>query len=220
VSGVDAVLDDLYGLPLEEFTAARNAASNELRKQGLADEAAQIKALKKPSVAAWALNQLGRRHPRELAAFVESAQALRDAQLGGRDLGAATKAERDALERLVALAREDLGGGSAAVVDRVRQSLTAAAVDDPATVALQEGRLGDELEPAGFGSLSAHAPAAPPAPAKPRPKPPQPNRKAIERAKRRLGRAQDERERAIAQLAAAEEELAAARSALEEAERG
>ena len=43
----------------------------------------------------------------------------------------------------------------------MRQSLLAAAVDDDAARELLEARLERELEPRGFGTLSAHAPAAP-----------------------------------------------------------
>ena len=47
----DERIDDLYQLPLDEFTAARNALAKEL-----GDNA--IKKLEKPNLAAWAVNQL------------------------------------------------------------------------------------------------------------------------------------------------------------------
>ena len=59
---VEQAADLLYGLPLDEFTPARNAAAKELRDQGLKAEADAVKALAKPSVAAWAVNQLTRHH--------------------------------------------------------------------------------------------------------------------------------------------------------------
>lgn len=52
---------DLYGLPIELFVSERQAVAKELRRQGLRDEAARITGLRKPSVAAWAVNQLVRR---------------------------------------------------------------------------------------------------------------------------------------------------------------
>lgn len=144
--------DDLYGLPLEKFTAARNA---------LAKERPEVKELRKPSVAAYAVNQLARRHGRELEAFLGSAAQLREAQLGGGDVAAATKAEREALTRLLQLAGEYAPSTQA---DRVRQTLQAAAVDEAAAEQARAGHLERELEPAGFGSLVAGTPKAKPKP--------------------------------------------------------
>ncbi|HEX6459560.1 MAG TPA: hypothetical protein VF032_11635, partial [Thermoleophilaceae bacterium] len=53
-------LDALYGLPLEEFTPRRDELSKELRAAGSRDAAAWVKALRKPTAAAWLVNQLAR----------------------------------------------------------------------------------------------------------------------------------------------------------------
>ena len=53
-------VDELYGLPLDEFVPARNALARELKGAGEPAEAAEVAALRKPSVAAWAVNQLVR----------------------------------------------------------------------------------------------------------------------------------------------------------------
>ena len=50
----------LYGLPLERFTEERNALAKRLREEGQRDEAATVSKLRKPSVAAWAVNQIVR----------------------------------------------------------------------------------------------------------------------------------------------------------------
>ena len=52
--GVDEIAKRLYGLPLEEFTAARNDAAAELRKAGAKEDAEAVKALRKPSAPAGA----------------------------------------------------------------------------------------------------------------------------------------------------------------------
>ena len=52
--------DDLYGLPLDRFVAERGALAKALRADGRRDEASRVAALRKPSVAAWAVNQLAR----------------------------------------------------------------------------------------------------------------------------------------------------------------
>ncbi len=52
--------DDLYGLPLEEFTAARDALAKRLRGEKRREDADAVKALKRPSVAAGAISARGR----------------------------------------------------------------------------------------------------------------------------------------------------------------
>jgi hypothetical protein len=185
--------NDLYSLPLEEFTAARNA---------LARQRPEAKGLRKPTVAAWAVNQLARRHGRELDAFLEAAGRLRAAQLGGEaeDVQRATQEERRALARLLQLAGEYAG---AAQIDRVRQTLQAAAIDEAAAEQVRAGRLERELEGAGFGSLLLATPTT------------RPNREA-ERAKR-IAQAQAELDEAEQALGEAEENAQAARHRYEQA---
>ena len=149
-SAVTDIIDRLYGLPLAEFTGARNAAASELRKAGQREAADQVKALRKPSAAAAAVNRLVREHRREVDQFLRAAAVLRDAQFSGKDdLIEATRREHEELERLTRI------GGEA-----VRQTLLAAAVDDDAAKQLLEARLERELEPRGFGTLLAYAPPA------------------------------------------------------------
>jgi hypothetical protein len=135
--------EDLYGLPLEEFTEARNA---------LAKSRLEAKGLRKPSAAAFAVNQLARRHAAELDAFLGAAAQLRHAQLKGGDVQAATQEQRQALQRLLQLAGEY---ANSTQIDRVRQTLHAAAVDESAAEAVRAGQLERELEPGGFGTLVA-----------------------------------------------------------------
>jgi hypothetical protein len=152
---VDEVADRLYALPPEEFTSARNEAERELRQAGEREQADQVKALRKPSAAAGAVNRLVRNHGTQVEAFLDAAARLRDAQFAGKgDLGAAAQAERLALEELV-----DLGGES------VRASLQAAAVDDEIARELLAARLVREPEPAGFGTLLAYSEPAKASPA-------------------------------------------------------
>src|SRR5688572_23945205 len=55
-----ADVEALYRLPLAEFTAARNALAARAKKAG--GDADAIKGLVKPSISAWAVNQLFWRH--------------------------------------------------------------------------------------------------------------------------------------------------------------
>ena len=144
---VDEIADRLYGLPLEEFTQARNRAERELRKAGEREQADRVKALRKPSAAAGAVNRLVRTHRAEVEAFLAAAARLRDAQFAGKgDLDSSAQTERAALDELVALGDES-----------VRPTLEAAAVDDDVARDLLAAQLVREPEPAGFGTLLAYA---------------------------------------------------------------
>ncbi|MFL5711221.1 MAG: hypothetical protein ACJ77W_04985, partial [Chloroflexota bacterium] len=63
VPDLDRELDELYGKPLEDFTKARNDLAARLKRAHQAEAADAIRALKKPSLAAWSANQLARREP-------------------------------------------------------------------------------------------------------------------------------------------------------------
>ena len=146
----DEMVDQLYGLPPDEFVRARDLAVRELRADGHRTEAARVKELRKPTASAAAVNRLVRRHRSDVKRFLAAAGALRKAQLAGRDIDRATQREREALVTLVR------AGG-----DQVRQSLQAAAVDAEAARLLLEARLERELEPRGFGTLLDHTGQAP-----------------------------------------------------------
>jgi hypothetical protein len=167
-------IDGLYGLPLDEFVSARDALAKELRAAGQRDEAAAVKALKKPSVAAWAVNQALRtqaKAARELWQAGDALAAAQEAILGGKgsgaDLRAATDRERAAVEPLVDAARGLLTASgsdlSDTTIERVRQTLHAGAIDPEAREEIASRRATRERAPQGlFGG--GEAVAAPPAP--------------------------------------------------------
>ena len=156
-------LDHLYGLALDRFIPERAALARELRSGGDREQAAVVAALRKPSVAAWAVNQLTRTQRREVERLWAAGDALRDVQTsvlsGGadaRDLRSAAEGERSAVDALVDSARGLLSSGghelSAATVERVAETLHAAAVDDGARAQVTEGRLVRELRHVGLGA--------------------------------------------------------------------
>jgi hypothetical protein len=218
---VEELIDELYGLALEEFTQARNDAARELRRAGRRDEADRVKALRKPTAAAAAVNRLVREHRGKVEAFLAAAASLRDAQLTGKgDLADATRREREALDQLT-----EAGGAS------VRQSLLAAAVDEQAAHAILAARLEHELEPRGFGTLLAQplpagakrrpapqAPAEPPPPAKKKPDD-RAAREKVREAKAALADAAAAERQARRSWDAARRELEQAQAALEKAQR-
>ncbi|MGH2789258.1 MAG: hypothetical protein ACRDJV_15380, partial [Actinomycetota bacterium] len=86
-------LDALYALPLEDFTAARNELVRQLQDAGDKGTAEEVRSLRKPSLAAWAVNQLARRHTDELRKLLDlrelasgDASALRAAATERRKL--------------------------------------------------------------------------------------------------------------------------------------
>src|SRR4051812_22850 len=104
----DDAADRLYGLPRDEFIGERDALAKVLRVDGRRDEATAVKALAKPTVAAWAANQAVRsqkRDARELWKAGDALSAAHDAVLAGKGSGAklreATERERAAVEKLV-----------------------------------------------------------------------------------------------------------------------
>jgi hypothetical protein len=154
--------DDLYGLALDEFVAERRALAKQLRKAGRRDEATEVAARRKPSVAAWAVNQLVRTQRSAIKELFDAGDELRDAQSDllagsgdGRALRAAGDRERAAVEDLVERARGLLSSAgnelSAGVIDRVSDTLHAAALDEEAREQARDGRLERELRHAGLG---------------------------------------------------------------------
>jgi hypothetical protein len=170
-------VDDLYGLPLDRFVPERNALAREIRKAGDRERADEVAALKKPSVAAWAVNQLVRTQRKAIAALLDAGDALRSAQddvLAGRgdaqSLRAAVDGERKAVEALTDAVRGLLSSEgeelSDTMVERVSDTLHAAALDDDAREQVTGGHLERELRHVGLGGLGAlgGGPPAPPAP--------------------------------------------------------
>jgi hypothetical protein len=160
VPDLEAELDGLFGLPPEEFTSARNDLAKRLKDAGQAETAERIKKLKKPTTALWAVNQLARRNPDEIAKLLDAGARLRAAQesaLGGgdpADLRSASAAEREAVRVLTHQARGLLAAaGHGTAVERVAATLRAAAVEPQAHELLAAGRLPEEVKPGGFDAL-------------------------------------------------------------------
>jgi hypothetical protein len=167
-------LDDLYGLAPDEFVPERGALAKALRAAGRRDEAAAVAQLRKPSAAAWAVNQLVRSAGDGVDELFAAGDAVREAQadvLAGRgdarELRDAGGRERAAVESLVDAARGMLSDASAATLERVADTLHAAALDESARAAVREGRLERELRHAGLGlGEGADVFTAAPAPAR------------------------------------------------------
>src|SRR5687768_5120376 len=113
MADVDAAVDRLYQLPLEEFTPARNALAKELKRP-------TIKDLEKPNVAAWAVNQLYWHQRATWDSLVKAGERLRAEHrklLTGKasDIRPVERAHRDAVRDAIEEIKKLLtGGGQAA----------------------------------------------------------------------------------------------------------
>ena len=168
VPDLEQELEQLYRGPLAAFTPTRNDLARRLEKAGQSDAAERIRALKKPSIPVWTVNQLARRHREEVDALVAAGTRLRRAQeeaFGGRGADAlreATTAEREAIRRLThrahALLREEGRSASQSVLERIAGTLRAAAVDPDVAELVAAGRLAGELDSPGFTAVADLAP--------------------------------------------------------------
>jgi hypothetical protein len=167
----DDEIDRLFTLPLDEFTSARNALATRLKKNGKSEEADQVKSLTKPSVSAWAVNQLYWTQRDEFDRLMATGQGFRDAQasqLAGKagSMREQAEARREALAELLRLAdgllRASGHNPSSETLRRVSTTLEAlsayASLPNPLTM----GRLSEDLSPPGFEILAGLTPAAHP----------------------------------------------------------
>ena len=154
--------DTLYGLTLAEFTPARDALAKQLRgtDRRLAD---LVKALKKPSTAAWVINLLVRRDPAQVEQVLVVGAALREAQdsLDGDELRALTRQRRQLTAAITqqarALAGEHGQQVTSPVADQVEATLTAAMIDPSAGAAVRTGLLLNAVSATGVGTVDAEA---------------------------------------------------------------
>jgi hypothetical protein len=161
----ESPLDRLYQLPLSEFVTARNA----LAKESGAD-AAEVRSLQKPSLPAWAVNQLywqRRDIYDDLIARAQDLRATHDATLGGKraDLRGASRSHEDAvdaaLKATLGLLAEDGQPVTEATRQAVATTLRGLPADDP------PGRLTRQLQPRGFEMLAGSLPGGTARPAPP-----------------------------------------------------
>jgi DNA repair exonuclease SbcCD ATPase subunit len=156
--------DALFKVPPAQFVAARNELASALRKSGQKSQADAIKALAKPPVSVWAINQIAREDSDLLARFLAASDELRAAQMAGTSTAEARQAtqaaqaqQRAALQPLLARAEQHLeAAGMAAakgVLDKVANDLRFGAVDDSLRARLVQGRLQTDVAPTDFGAL-------------------------------------------------------------------
>lgn len=221
--------DSLFQIPAADFTAARNALAARLKKAGKTEDAERVKALAKPSISAWAVNQLFWHHRKawdRLMASADRFKAAQAAQLAGKsaDMRGPLDARREALSSLtrtaVKLLHDAGNAGTPDVLRRVTTTLEAIATYGAHPGAPPAGRLTDDVDPPGFEALAALVPQLGKARRSANEPPPRvipfQQRKRDTRAGRKKGTPEEEARRRDEER---KTELAAAKAALTEAER-
>jgi hypothetical protein len=150
---LESRIDELYKLPPDEFVPARTA----LAKSLTGDEAKLVKALTKPTMVPWSVNQVYW-HARDVYARVlKTGETLRDAQLTalkGRtsDVRGATTAHRHAIAEAVkaatSLASESGAQPDPDLLARMFEAVSLQRTPEP------HGRFTRPLQPQGFEALA------------------------------------------------------------------
>ena len=162
---VDDDIDALFKLPLTEFVGARKALAARLKQNGLVSEAEGVKALAKPSISAWTVNQLYWRHREAFDELIATGQRFRKAQVTGKmvNMREALDARREALSHLSDLATEALGDAghnpSLDTLRRIATTLEALSVATSISDRPSLGRLTEDIDPPGFDALGSFAPS-------------------------------------------------------------
>ncbi len=162
------IADELYGLEPGEFIGARDARVKELRGSDDDGLAREVKALRKPSTAAWVVDLLVRRETAQVEQVIELGAQFREAQQGmdGAQLRELTRQRRKLTAAVTARARELAEEHDVAVSDavaaQVEATLTAAMIDPEAARAVRSGLLVGTLEATGFSPVDAASAVAAP----------------------------------------------------------
>jgi hypothetical protein len=175
------IANELYAKPMEDFVAARSAAAKEASSSDK-ELGAAVKALPKPSVAAWAVNMLALHQPGVLAQLADLGGRMRGAQ-SSLDAAALRELGRERRTMLAAavdtarsVAQQQGRSISDAMATDVEETLRALTADEGAAAAVQSGRLVKTLSADGVNAVELEgsvavpaalpAPSAAPAPAK------------------------------------------------------
>lgn len=145
-----AVAVDLYGLLPGEFVESRDERVRQARADGDPELARDVKALRKPTAAAWLVNTMVRHMTEQIEQVLELGQAMREAQeeLDAAELRTLNRQRRQLVTAVVRQGRKVAAGLGHKVNDvaaeQAAATLQAAMADADAEAALRTGLL---LEP-------------------------------------------------------------------------
>ena len=154
----------LFKLPLAEFTGARNDLAARLKREGRADDSNFVKALAKPSISAWAVNQLHWNHREAFDRLLATSQRFRQSQTSHpaarmADLRGSLDARGEALSHLSDLAtvllREAGHNPTPDTIHRITTTLEALSAHATLSDGPTPGRLSEDADPPSFTSLAS-----------------------------------------------------------------
>jgi hypothetical protein len=160
MASVDEIADRLYGLPPEQFIEARDQAAK-------AEKLPEVKQLRRPTLAAWAINLLVREKPDVVEEFLALGEGLRSAQqsLQGDELRRLASQRQQLVSGLVAQARKLAAGAdhplNSAAQAEVETTLQAGLAEPDAADEIRSGRLVKPREYVGMGSTTLRLVPAP-----------------------------------------------------------
>jgi hypothetical protein len=163
----DDELDEVFKVPLAEFTIVRNALAARLKKEGNKAESERVKSLAKPSVSAWTVNQLYWKHREQFNQLIAAGERFAQAhasQLSGTpaDTRGPLEARREALSSLARLAdtllREAGHSPASDTMRRITTTLEALSASSSLIDARRVGRLTEDIGPPGFDLFAALIP--------------------------------------------------------------
>ena len=152
---LDAKIDDLYRQPLDTFTESRNALAKTLSGA----DAKRVRALAKPTVVPWAVNQVYWQARPAYDKVIKSGERLRAAQIAslegrrGADVREAGETHRRALADAVKEAeRLAASSGAKPPADALMRTFETLSLASGSTE--PPGRLTKPLQPSGFEALA------------------------------------------------------------------
>jgi hypothetical protein len=154
VDDTDAAIDELFSGALDEFVARRDALARARRDGGDRAGAAAVRALRKPSPAAWAVNQLARTDARTLHDIYAAGDRVRNAFGDSEELGEAMREAQRVVNTAARHAAELLTDARRLTEtqrERIAATLLALAADVEHRDTARAGLLLDDLEPPAFG---------------------------------------------------------------------
>ena len=147
-------VDELFSGALADFIKRRDALVKELKQAGDKDTAAAVKALRKPSTAAWSVNQVARRRPDDVDALIASAREVHAAQaraVQGKDAGELRTTTERWRKQIHSLAADVANDAGEQYRDDAAATFEAASTSEEWSGVLRSGRLMTTLSPSGFG---------------------------------------------------------------------
>ncbi|WP_246257639.1 hypothetical protein [Amycolatopsis anabasis] len=149
----DSVADEAYAVTRDAFVSVRDTLANEARAKGDRALADRIRKLRKPTLAAWLVNQVAREHPGEVDRLVSLGAELRAAHqdLAGDKIRALSKQRNELIqglrERAWSIARKAGQGVGEAIARQLDDTFEAAVADEEAAAQVRAGRLSSALQP-------------------------------------------------------------------------